>query len=492
MYAYAAYAISRGDIPYRNIQLAQPLLVYLILAFLINLVGTNLLSLHLVKSTIITLTAILVYLTAKKSTPPNTHSTIPLLSTAIYGFITFIYFYTTFLEIFLTFSLLLCTAIYATFGLNNQKPHKPLTFFLIGILFGLSFMTKYISLIFSITLFLHNSLRLIIKKKYKQAFIDCAMMTIGAAIPVLISLAIITFTWNSFQQFFIQTIYWQMVRWPMPLSQRITNLSTYTARFAPLLIMTALGLILNNKTATSTPHHLFFTAIFTSNVIALTCFFNTFFLHYLYYLSPFLAILSAYGFVKTWKFITNKTGQPKQKNKQKLALIFLLTIVTTLAIELTTQCIYFLNFPNDNTPNKIAQYVSQITGPNEKIWTSEGAIAFFAQRLIVAANSSDWPIHSAFSDIFAYDFDTYMGESMKDYKNGVVSPKEFIESWEANKIKVIIIIKGKGWVPYPDELLWTGFQNHSGVSNYVQENYLLKETIPSSNSQYTYEIWVRK
>src|SRR4030042_430895 len=91
---------------------------------------------------------------------------------------------------------------------------------------------------------------------------------------------------------------------------------------------------------------------------------------------------------------------------------------TSIAIEVGAQIFIVRNSLDDNTHIKIGQYISQITTPDEKIWTSEGAIAFYAQRLIVAANSSDWPIQCAFSDIFAYDFGTYMGASMADYKNG--------------------------------------------------------------------------
>jgi hypothetical protein len=85
-----------------------------------------------------------------------------------------------------------------------------------------------------------------------------------------------------------------------------------------------------------------------------------------------------------------------------------------------------------------------------------------------------------------------MGSSMKDYQNGVVSPQQFVESWEFNKARVIVITRGDDWVPYPDELLWSGFQNHSGVSDYVQEKYLLNQTFISADGSHTHEIWLRK
>src|SRR3990170_8978767 len=42
IYTYSAYAISHGCVPYSGVQLAQPPLIYLVLAFFIDLVGPNL------------------------------------------------------------------------------------------------------------------------------------------------------------------------------------------------------------------------------------------------------------------------------------------------------------------------------------------------------------------------------------------------------------------------------------------------------------------
>jgi hypothetical protein len=236
---------------------------------------------------------------------------------------------------------------------------------------------------------------------------------------------------------------------------------------------------------------LFFPIIFVLNIVGLTSVFNTFFLHYLYYLSPLLALLSAFGLTGVMDFIRQTPAKPRRLPKEMAKFLVLVTVIT-IAIEMGAQIFIVRNSLDDSTHLRIGQYISQITTPDEKIWTSEGAIAFYAQRLIAPTNSSDWPIQCSFSDIFAYDFGTYMGASMKDYKNGVVSPEQFVESWEANKIKVIIIIRGNSWVPYPDGLLWSGFQNYTGVSEYVQEKYVLNQTFASADESHTYEVWLRK
>jgi 4-amino-4-deoxy-L-arabinose transferase-like glycosyltransferase len=488
IYAYSAYAISRGVVPYSGIQLAQPPLIYLALAFLINLVGPNLAFLNLVKAFMILLTGALVYITAKRMRQFNSHSTVPLLSLGLYSFITFVYFYTTFMEILLAFSIILCTTIYVLFVLNREQHNRP-ALFLVGILMGVSFMIKYSSLLFSITLILFNSIWLMLKKERKRALIDGILLCIAASIPVVLSIASVTFVWSSFRQFYLQSIYWQTVRWPMALDQRLYNILLYVTKFIPLLILSGIGTFFIYK-KTKRAQALFFATIFISNILSLILLFNTFFLHYLYYLSPFLALLSSYGLVSTSDYIRHNHGIAKRKLKMAKFLIFVTVLI--MVIEVGSQVILVSDFPDDNTHRNIGEYISQITTPEEKIWTSEGAIAFFAHRLIVPANSSDWPVQCFFSDMFAYDFDTYMGTSMKDYKNGVISPAQFVESWESNKIKVIVLIRGTDWVPYPDELLWSGFRNYTGVPAYLQEKYLLNQTFISPDKSHTYEIWIRK
>jgi hypothetical protein len=488
IYTYSAYAISRGCVPYSGIQLAQPPFMYVVLAFFVNLVGPNLSSLNVAESVIFLLTNVLVFIIAKRSRLYSSHSIVPVLSIGIYSFITFVYS-TSFLEILLTFFILSYAAIYVLFILNNGQRNQP-ALFLVGILMGLSLMIKYTSLIFSLTLFLYHCIRLIWKKEYKGAFIDGLILCLGAAIPVIISIVLVAFVWGSIRQFYLQSIYWQTVRWPTPLNQRLYYILIYTAKFAPLLILGGIGTFLAYR-KTKNLQTCFFAIIFIFNIISLTLFFNTFFLHYLYYLSPFLALLSAYGLAGTLDFIRNNPVRTK-RNTKKLAKFLVFVTVIAIAIEVGAQIIVVRDFPDDSTHLSIGQYISQITTSDEKIWTSEGAIAFFAQRLIVAANSSDWPIQCSFSDVFAYDFGTYMGASMKDYRNGVASPEQFIESWESSKIKVIVIIRGTDWVPYPDELLWSGFQNFTGVSEYMQEKYLLNQTFISADESHSHEIWLRK
>ena len=489
VYAYSGYAISQGSVPYSGIQLAQPPLIYIALDFLFGLFGPSLLLLSLAESTIVVFAGILVFIVAKRLRFGGSNVIFPLLSVVIYGLITFDNFSTSFLEIFLTFFIMLCTAIYTLYVLRNDQHSKP-ALFLVGILLGVTLMIKYMSVVFVAALFFFNSITLVWKREYKRTIIEGAILCFGAAIPFVISLALISYTWGSFRQFYLQTMYWQVVRSSTALNLRFFNIMVYVLKFFPLLILSGVGTFFLYRKAPK-PQVLLFPVIFVSNIVGLVSVFNTFLLHYLYYLSPFLALLSALGLASILDFVRN-TPWSFRISKKNLARLFVLVTIIWIAIEVGAQALMVSDYTDDGVHLEVGQYISQITKPDEKIWTSEGAIVFFAQRLIVPSNSSDWPIQSSFADIFAYDFDNYIGGSMKDYRCGIVSPEEFVNSWETNKIKIIVIIRGNDWVPDPDKLLLSGFQNFTGASEYLQEKYLLDRTFTSANEMHTHEVWLRK
>src|SRR4030066_2166809 len=203
VYAYSCYAISRGSVPYVGIQLAQPPLMYLALDFLFGLFGPSLLLLSLAESTIVLFAGILVFIVAKRLRFGGSNVIFPLLSVVIYGLITFDNFSTSFLEIFLTFFIMLCTAIYTLYVLRNDQHSKP-ALFLVGILLGVTLMIKYMSVVFVAALFFFNLITLIWKKQYKRTIIGSAILFFGALIPFIVSLALISYAWDSFRQFYLQ------------------------------------------------------------------------------------------------------------------------------------------------------------------------------------------------------------------------------------------------------------------------------------------------
>jgi hypothetical protein len=129
-----------------------------------------------------------------------------------------------------------------------------------------------------------------------------------------------------------------------------------------------------------------------------------------------------------------------------------------------------------------------LTSPKDKIWTSEGVIAFFARPGIDTPNSTDWPAQTCYNDVF-----------------NEVSINMFIEGWKKENVTVIILITGAGWVPYPDSILLNGTRNEGGANTYLSENYELNHVFTLSSPlypstwgetrfdvPYSYNIWVKK
>jgi hypothetical protein len=128
--------------------------------------------------------------------------------------------------------------------------------------------------------------------------------------------------------------------------------------------------------------------------------------------------------------------------------------------------------------------VNELTNRGDAIWTSEGAIAFFADRLIVTPDSDEWPI--------AGFFDFWLGKTLIGGNgSGLVTPSEFEASWESQQPKVLVFIRNTGWVPYPDELLWSGYENATGVDDFVLDHYTLHDTVQVQANPYSYEVWLR-
>jgi hypothetical protein len=294
-----------------------------------------------------------------------------------------------------------------------------------------------------------------------------------------------------------------MVRYPQTSAGKLFNLTWYAASFLPLILSGVVGALYSvwNAKRWKNPGLLLPAVIYGSNVVGII-FLSNAFLHYFLYLNPYLIFLSVVCFDQIYSIFRGK----KLKMNKKLNFIVLSTVwFFLLFIILLSASMYpryipkFHFFHEDRYTNVefyVGKYVMNITETNDKIWTSEGAIAFFAQRLIVPPNSSDWPHHTPFSDVFAYRGYTYAGDEMKDFKEGVVVPSQFIEAWEKEKVKVIVFLRGivgMPWtVPYVDELLWNGYRNQKGVADYVQSNYELRRVVSTSDVGYLYEVWVRK
>lgn len=106
--------------------------------------------------------------------------------------------------------------------------------------------------------------------------------------------------------------------------------------------------------------------------------------------------------------------------------------------------------------------------------------------------TSDFRFIGMFDAMIGFNFSVDKGFEIKGYTNGFVRPDDFIMSWQSNNVSLLVFIMNKGWVPYPDPLLWSGYRNQTGVAEYITKNYSLKEIVTSEFNPYTYYIWVRK
>ena len=484
IYSYASYAISQGVIPYREIELAHPPFMYLIYAMFIRLTGPNLLYLRLLTIGITLAIIFLVYLMVKVVLSNQKESgKLGLLSAGIYAFYPIILWVTSQLEAILTLFTLLSVIVYAKFYNSKNKTLLLLT----GILIGCALMTKLPAIFFIAPILLCHMMYGIGHKEYKRIFVDIPIILLGVAVPLAFTLVWLIFYCGALPQFYMQIYQWQLIRPPQMLWERQSNIFWYVNAFLPLIVIGALGALYSIKIAKEQSNYLIIlpTLLYGANVLAFLTISRFILFHYFIYLSPYLIFLNAV-------YLNNISQMLKKKPKISVKPDFILQVGSLILVfaVLLQSLIYSVPFvtartgelitpfnanPYTKVEHYIGNYVAAITNPSDKIWTSEGAIAFFAQRTITTPNSSNWPFQAFFSDVF-----------------GVVSPNQFVQGWEKDKTKVIILIRGDGWIPYPDEILWYGFSNQQGVAGYIQEKYVFEKFVTASGVPYTYEIWVRK
>lgn len=495
VYTYTTYAITRGVIPYRQVFLAHPPMLYLVFAIIIKIVGTNLILTRLYSIGIFLVTFFLAYSFAKVLLRDNKNSErTALLSASVYAFYPIII--TLSIPVSAEFILTTFTLTSAIFYVKSIYSKRKLYTFSAGLFMGLALITKLTAFFFTASIILFNFALLVWQRKFKKALTDTLLVSLGITVPLLLTVLLLHVYFNSLAHFYLQTFYLQIIRPTPTLMERWSSIFFFVNSFFPLLVTGTLGalyLILDIMRGDN-PMIILPVWIYAFNAISLVSL-TMVFLHYFVFLTPYLSLLSILFFTKVSPLIyprgkTETNVKPKSRHRIRTLLIFLtllLLIVSQGLTQMGTQIPYFYESPYTQIELYIGDYVNNITNFDDKIWTSEGGIAFFAQRLIAAPTSSKWPMQAHFDDVFNNTSDEgHKGMGMN------LSPKQFAEAWEKEEVKVIIFIFGTGWVPYPDNLLWNGFKDHEGVANYVEEKYELKNIVIASEVPYVYEIWVRK
>lgn len=490
LYTYAAYAIVRGVTPYREIMLAHPPIMYLIFGLFLQFTGTNLQLFRILNYGIFILNIPLTYVLCQVIIGSKEGAKIGLLSAALYAFYPTIvgFSLTASVEFILTFFTLCSVIVCAKYAATSKK-----LLFLSGVLLGLALMTKFTALFFIVVLALFYAIGSVLDKKFRVGVIDAVLLFAGVAIPVVLVLLVVAQHWDAFHVFQLNTYYVQTIRSPFTLSEKMDVLSFYLGTFSFLLVTGALGAI-----------HLVMDAmkqkkwwlvmpiwIYCANAIVLA-FLPICLPHYFLYLTPYLVLLSAknlgnIGSLQVKKLRIRLLERLGQKRVAFAVFLLSLAFAASLALPyLPVQAEHFQESSYTEVEMQIGKYIASETEFNELVWTSEPAIAFFAERLIVAPRSSEWAFQGFFNDVF----NTTYNNGRQGL--GVVSPTEFVEAWEEEKINLIILIRGMGWVPYPDEILWGGFENQEGVASYIEGHYELIKSVRQAEIPYVYEIWRRK
>ncbi|MEM2569955.1 MAG: glycosyltransferase family 39 protein [Candidatus Bathyarchaeia archaeon] len=451
VYTQAVFAVTKGCMPYRDVFIAHPLLYFLIqypfLYFKPSLFMARLPSVLLGLGT-----TIFVFYTAKALYPNN----VAVLAAALFAFSPYTIYYnklaiTDNAALFFTTGLLF---FFFKYYRNNNDGYLILS----GILAGAAFVSKYSSAFIIAVLML-----LIAIKNLKKFMLFAAFTFIIPSIFVLLLLLL-----DIYYYWFTQTVILQLIRFNLPQLFKIWDACLYFALILPLLLVAIPAM------ARGVGDDVILTVLYIVPLL-LMFFGKTFFSHYPLILTSPLCILTA-----------RSLNQYVLKSKRRR-----LTILT-LVIFLTHFCICSSIFMGSaqmenavRIKMEIADYIKSITKDDDKIWTTEADIAFFAQRIIVPPRSEIWKYQGFYEDVWGYIGASHVGD-FSGYSGGLITLNEIRQAIEDEKPKVIVILRHK----IADKLIWNGINKpgyrEEGLAEYILEHYNL------NRSMYDIEIYIRK
>lgn len=486
-YSYASYAIGRGVVPYREIVLFHPPIGYLLLAFEVHLSGLSLFNLRLLNLLVFSIDVFIVYKVFKKIELVNGTA---LVAAAIFGFLPTIINsrFNTPLE-FLFVTAFLYTSLYFYLGHVTDRTHWS-RLFVVGLLIGIATMIWLASLFMLIALVVVDIIGFrTARRTFRDEMIRLSGVIGGSVTVGLVSLLVVVLVWNSYQQLITQTVYYQAyLRSGLTLLQKLSLVShSFYYLYLPLT-MGACGiaiLALKAKRAgfekTAAPVLLFSIPFFSVVTIPKVPF-GQFFI----FLVPLMSLFSATAFTSL-----------DFRNARRISVAVIVLYLVIVASAVPTMVTFwqaggysFGGYDRYNLAEQyVGSYVKNITSSGDIIWTSEGAIGLFADRLIVPNNSTLWPYRAMYNDGFPCDYKGAL--DLTDRGLHLVDSSEFIQSWTSRKVTVLVFIMGNGPVPYPDEFLWNGCSQMPGVSGWVENNFHLANNFVFPNVANEYSIWLR-
>jgi hypothetical protein len=502
IYVYAAWAMKGGVKPFSEIALVHPPLMYATYAWLMQLfdVGADLFLVRLFSITLSTISVIQIYFLGEilsRNLKSHTPRDMGLACAAVFAFYPIIIPFSIaspLVNLFTVFTLG-CLVFYSKFLQNKNWIYTVST----GVFAGLAFMTWYIAAFFVLSLSIFEVFRVFWQREKIRVWVrQLGLATGGLAVVAAVVLSWIHFVWNSLPLFFTQTFMLQTTRVGLTLWEKWLYVDAYLISFFPLIVAGAVGVfVLTRIVLKRGPLVGVLPAwLFISNFVFLLVIPRTTFMHYFFFLNPyliFICIVGGFGLVRLMPRNLRKIANKRTVFALAATLVALVVLsASVLTSSLILASAYFSTDPNQYTKAElyVGSYVANLTSQTDMIWTSETGIAFFAERLIAAPNSTIWPIQGFFNDVFDTDFVDANGVIHQGI--GITAPDMFTQSWENVKVKVLIFIRGTGPVPYPDDLLWYGYEGQSGVEEWVESHFSLLQIVTSQNVAYAYEVWVRK
>jgi len=441
VYTQAVFAMTKGCVPYKDIFIAHPLLYFLI-EYPFIYFSPSLLSARLVSILLSVGTMLLVFHTANNLYSRST----ALLALAFFALSPYVLYYNKLAVVENAVLFFISLTLYFFFRYCKTGGEKNI--FACGFFSGLAFLSKYSALLVVMVIVFFVAL-----KGFKK------LMTFTASALIMPSIFLILLVlFNVHQYWFIQTVIFQTIRFDFPVSIKLFEFGVFFALSLPLFAATTPILFVRKEREDIILILLYgipFMFILLGKVLI-----N----HYFLMLAPILCIIAAKSFNQ---YINLK----RTKVKKMMTLILL---VFTIHFLLSSNI--FLGSPSSESAVRakmeIANYIKSITTDNDKIWTTEADIAFFAERLIVTPNSTIWKYQGFYEDVWGFIGTSHVGE-FAGYSGGLITINEIQQALESEKPKVIVIMKSK----ITDILIWNGINTpkyrENGLKDYILTKYCL-------------------
>jgi hypothetical protein len=493
VYYYAAYAIGKGVIPYTQIMLPHPPIGYLFLIPAVLLAQGSLLILRTFNLCTFLLDAALSYWLFRILRQRSAASIHPMLAFALFTLYPLPFTTTTPLE-FTVFEIpILLGTIFFVNGLTTESASR-LAFS--GILLGIATMTWFPAIFYAVSLICFLAfyrLRPSTSRRFSLFTKQATAILAGGIVAIALVLGLIV-AWGGLSNFAVQSVGVQTtLRAGFTLSERLHHIVLAILQLLPVFILASVGICEVSRRVKSGADPLIILPawVVLVNLFLMFAVPKVVLNHYVAYLMPFLVFMAA---SPVERFAHVIYGMPKRLAKpipwDMFQSALAIGLIASGVIIFPYQTGFLGNSPYTVANQTVGQYVANITLPGNAIWTSEGSVAYFASRLIQPPNSTQWPFQAEYNDVFNTTYVDSDGITQRGL--GAVSPAQFMSAWQSHNTKVLIFILGSGPVPYPDELLWSGFSGTAGVMQWVGLNYNLVRTLTFPNVSYQYFVWVKK